>query len=293
MKNKDFKNYANKAKEKLQNAKNIAQDKLQDMELDKKLDNLKEQTQKTMSATAEKVREMELDKKLADLNDNVEKHAKTAVEKTKEAVSSAANSVKEMEIDKKIENSEFEKQTGLFAKLKRYRAVIAIGIIAVVAIGIFVNFNNHSNKNIDKTDNIAVDKDVSKTEPDSSKFAVLHADNWENPPLTGQNEKAYKILMSSEDRNGAVNFRILDMIMILMKKDGNFTIRIEQGVGVIDDNLRFITITGNCIVPAGTYETVHGSIQYKIKINEQTCEFWGTDEQIRQIWTAYTMGNFG
>lgn len=170
MKNDDFKRYADKAKEKLQNAKNIAQDKLQDMELDKKLDNLKEQTQKTMSATAEKVKEMELDKKLADLNDNVEKHAKTAVEKTKETVSSAANSVKEMEIDKKIENSEFEKRTGLFAKLKRYRAVIAIGIIAVVAIGIFTNFNNYSNNNITKTDNnIAVDKTIEKTEPNSSK----------------------------------------------------------------------------------------------------------------------------
>lgn len=186
MKNEDFKNYANKAKEKLQNAKNMAQDKLQDMELDKKLDNLKEQTQKTMSATAEKVKEMELDKKLSNLNDNVEKYAKVTAEKTKETVSSAAKTVKDMELDKKIENSEFEKRTGIFAKIKRYRAIIAIGIIAVVAIGIFANFNNHSNNNITKTDNIAVDKAIEKTESNTKKdISTLQAQNPEYQFILG------------------------------------------------------------------------------------------------------------
>lgn len=294
MKNEDFKNYANKAKEKLQNAKDMAQDKMQDFGLDKKLDSLKEQTQKTMSATAEKVKEMELDKKLSNLNDNVEKYAKATAEKTKETVSSAAKTVKDMELDKKIENSEFEKRTGFFAKIKRYRAIIAIGIIVIVAIGAFVNLGNKSDvENTSEPDtNVTANKDTGKTEQGSSKDVILHADDWNNPSLTGQNKKAYDILMSSEDRVEIVNFRIMDMIVVLMAKDDNFSIRIEQGVGVTDDNLRFITIRGNCVIPK-TGEKIYGSVTYKINIQEQTCEFWGNNEEIRQIWAAYKMGNLG
>lgn len=124
----------------------------------------------------------------------------------------------------------------------------------------------------------------------NSKDVTLHADNWDGSSLTGQNAKAYKILMSSDDRIEIVNFSILEMVTVLMEKDDNFSIRIEQGVGVTDDNLRFIRITGNCIVP-NTYETMYGSVTYKINISEQTCKYWGNNEKIREIWTAYSMGN--
>lgn len=151
MKKNDFNKLAEQAKNKIKNAKDMAQDKMQDLELDKKLDSLKEQTQKTMSATAEKVKEMELDKKLSNLNDNVEKYAKATAEKTKETVSSAAKKVKDMELDKKIENSEFEKRTGIFAKIKRYRAVIAVAVLVIVVISGFTIIKNGGNDNVAKT----------------------------------------------------------------------------------------------------------------------------------------------
>ena len=42
-----------------------------------------------------------------------------------------------------------------------------------------------------------------------------------------------------------------------------------------------------------TGEKIYGSVTYKINIQEQTCEFWGNNEEIRQIGVAYKMGNLG
>lgn len=289
MKNDDFKRYADKAKEKLQNARNIAQDKLQDMELDKKLDNLKEQTQKTMSATAEKVKEMELDKKLADLNDNVEKHAKTAVEKTKEAVSSAANSVKEMEIDKKIENSEFEKRTGLFSLFKRYRAIIIIAVIVLGISSIVISMNLNKSNDFEAGERqIESAKSAENNSEKTNQDSILTYEDLNGESLKGQNAKAYEIFISSNEP--VLNkYTMFEVMLVPFVINDNFSITISQGVGMSDDNIRFIKLTGDYTFP-DVAETRYGSITFRVDIANESWKIWDNSENANAIWTVMNYG---